>query len=270
MSGPADPEPDHSDGSHVSRTAVARRARKGLFGFVFLIAGCSLPVSTGTSRDGQVAGITFAVEKGHIYLPAREAADRLNLSFHFEPEKETVQIDDILVNASAWRSLPDGTLLIRLGDLARAGATLRMEKDGKRFRVSRFFRGYTVVAGPKHAVINLAAQRLRAWQGDRLVMDCRISSGSRGSTPTGNYTAGPYKARRHYSSLYDNAPMPWSVQVTGHVFIHGFTSVPDYPASHGCIRLPLDEGNPAKFFYEWVDVGTPIRITRAWATAERG
>nr|NIP95410.1 L,D-transpeptidase family protein [Akkermansiaceae bacterium] len=86
--------------------------------------------------------------------------------------------------------------------------------------------------------------------------------GRRGSTPTGSFRAGPYKARRHYSSRYDNAPMPWSVQVTGHIFIHGFTSVPRYPASHGCIRLPLDGGNPARFFYEWIDKGTPIRVIR--------
>lgn len=66
----------------------------------------------------------------------------------------------------------------------------------------------------------------------------------------------------HYSSLYHNAPMPWSVQIYGHVFIHGFTSVPNYPASHGCIRLPLNEGNPARFFYEWIDNGSPVSVVR--------
>ena len=71
-----------------------------------------------------------------------------------------------------------------------------------------------------------------------------------------------FMKRMHYSSLYNNAPMPWSVQFNGHVFIHGFTSVPNYPASHGCIRVPLNEGNPAKFFYEWVLNGTPIKVTQ--------
>ena len=56
--------------------------------------------------------------------------------------------------------------------------------------------------------------------------------------------------------------MPWSVQVSGNVFVHGFTSVPDYPASHGCIRVPLTGRNPAKFFYEWINVGTPIAIVK--------
>lgn len=35
-----------------------------------------------------------------------------------------------------------------------------------------------------------------------------------------------------------------------------------YSASHGCIRVPLNEGNPAKFFYEWVDTGTPESVAR--------
>ena len=108
--------------------------------------------------------------------------------------------------------------------------------------------------------VDLAEQRLRAWQGERLVMETHVSSGRNGRTPSGNFRAGPYKSRMHYSKLYDNAPMPWSVQVNGNVFIHGFSSVPDYPASHGCIRVPLNEGNPARFFYEWIDVGTPVRI----------
>mgnify|MGYP002527910575 CR=1 FL=1 len=57
--------------------------------------------------------------------------------------------------------------------------------------------------------------------------------------------------------------MPYSVQVTGHIFIHGYKSVPKYPASHGCVRVPyLTDGNPARFFYEWINKGTPIKIVR--------
>lgn len=115
--------------------------------------------------------------------------------------------------------------------------------------------------GPKRVEIDLTTQRLRAYEGDRLVMQSRISSGRNRATPTGRFTAGPYKAENHYSSLFQNAHMPWSVQVHGHIFIHGFSSVPDYPASHGCIRLPLTGNNPAKRFYHWVEVGTPIRIS---------
>lgn len=34
------------------------------------------------------------------------------------------------------------------------------------------------------------------------------------------------------------------------------------PASHGCVRLPLTGRNPAKFFYEWVQSGTPVTIMK--------
>jgi len=112
----------------------------------------------------------------------------------------------------------------------------------------------------KSVVIDLSDQKLRAYQGNRLVMQTRISSGKNGGTPTGRYSAGPYKSKTHFSSLYNNAPMPWSVQVTGNIFIHGYTEVPNYPASRGCIRVPISGFNPARRFFNWVDVGTPIRI----------
>ena len=69
----------------------------------------------------------------------------------------------------------------------------------------------------------------------------------------------------HYSRLYDNAPMPFSVQFHGNYFIHGFSEVPAWPASHGCIRVPMDGENPAQKFYDWVEVGTPIKVTGDWA-----
>jgi hypothetical protein len=53
----------------------------------------------------------------------------------------------------------------------------------------------------------------------------------------------------HRSSIYDNVPMPWSVQVVGDIFMHGFETLPDYPASAGRIRLPLDGGNPAEWLF---------------------
>ena len=112
----------------------------------------------------------------------------------------------------------------------------------------------------KRVEINLTEQRLRAYEGRRLVLNTNISSGRNRATPTGRFKAG-YKDADHYSSLYHNAPMPWSVQVSGNIFIHGFTSVPDYPASHGCIRMPLTGRNPAKRFFEWVEAGTPIVIS---------
>jgi hypothetical protein len=37
--------------------------------------------------------------------------------------------------------------------------------------------------------------------------------------------------------------------------IHGYASVPNYPASHGCLRVPIPS---ALSIYNWIDLGNPI------------
>ena len=39
--------------------------------------------------------------------------------------------------------------------------------------------------------------------------------------------------------------------------IHGSRSVPDYPASHGCVRVALDQ---ADALYEAIGIGTPVFV----------
>jgi lipoprotein-anchoring transpeptidase ErfK/SrfK len=115
----------------------------------------------------------------------------------------------------------------------------------------------------KRVEVDKTHQLLRAYEGDRLILESRVSTGKGNSTPNGSYQV-QGKQRMHYSRRYDNAPMPYSVQVSGHYFIHGFTYVPDRPASHGCVRLPLSNGNPARAFYDWVEVDTPVEIIGRW------
>jgi hypothetical protein len=38
--------------------------------------------------------------------------------------------------------------------------------------------------------------------------------------------------------------------------IHGYASVPNYPASHGCLRVPIPS---ALSIFNWIDVGDPIQ-----------
>lgn len=122
----------------------------------------------------------------------------------------------------------------------------------------------TPLAAAKRVEIDKTHQTLSAYEGDKLVLQTHVSTGKWDkSTPNGHFQAGD-KFLMHYSKLFNNAPMPYSVEVNGNVFIHGFTSVPRQPASHGCIRLPLDGDNPAKRFYEWVERGTPIDISGQW------
>ena len=115
----------------------------------------------------------------------------------------------------------------------------------------------------KRVEVDKTQQIMRAYEGDRVILETHVSTGREGAPPRGRYYAGE-KSLMHRSRLFHNAPMPFSVQLSGNFFIHGFTSVPDYPASHGCVRVPLDHGNPAKQFYEWVEPGTPIDVVGQW------
>ena len=209
-----------------------------------------------------IEGITFAVEPGKIYVPLDEAIEVLRLQIVKDVAGNCKQIADVAIPAGSLRRLTDRTELVSTVDLQNMGVAVTAAPEGNRVKVGEGRRDFVLIVSPKRAEVSLAGQQLRAWQGTRLVLQSRVSSGRRGSTPAGDFHAGPYKARFHRSSRYHFAPMPWSVQINGHVFIHGFTSVPKYPASHGCIRVPLNEGNQARFFYEWVDVGTPVRVTR--------
>jgi lipoprotein-anchoring transpeptidase ErfK/SrfK len=59
-----------------------------------------------------------------------------------------------------------------------------------------------------------------------------------GGTPSGSYR--PQSLSRHHrSSLFGNAPMPYSIFYSGHYAIHGTTAVRQLGrrASKGCVRL---------------------------------
>jgi len=57
-------------------------------------------------------------------------------------------------------------------------------------------------------------------------------------TPRGVYTA-QWLSPNHRSSLYNGAPMPWSIFFNGNYAIHGTNQVSrlGQPASAGCVRL---------------------------------
>ncbi len=224
-------------------------------------------VLTGTSQAAffkvpTYEGITFAAAPGKVYLPLEEAAGRLRLSVQRDEAGRAVALDGVPLPAGSLRTLVDGTELVSTEQLQSAGAVVAATTADAPVAVSKGWRRFTLVTGPQRVSVSLKKQELEAWQGERLVLKTRISSGKNGATPSGEFRAGPYRSRLHRSSLYHNAPMPWSVQLHGHVFIHGFTSVPSYPASHGCVRVPLTGGNPARFIYEWVQSGTPVSVAK--------
>jgi lipoprotein-anchoring transpeptidase ErfK/SrfK len=55
----------------------------------------------------------------------------------------------------------------------------------------------------------------------------------------------------------NNVGMYYSVYFIRGYAIHGYRSVPTYPASAGCLRLPMAD---AKRIYNWVEIGMPIYV----------
>jgi hypothetical protein len=99
----------------------------------------------------------------------------------------------------------------------------------------------------QHAEGDLSDQVLAFTDGANVRWLFPISSG-KPSTPTilGNYQV--YRKQPGY--LPDG--MYYSDFFTGGYAIHGYDPAPDYPASHGCMRLPIVDAIPA---YDWIQMG---------------
>jgi lipoprotein-anchoring transpeptidase ErfK/SrfK len=112
-------------------------------------------------------------------------------------------------------------------------------------------------AGPQRVVISLSDQLAYFYRGSTLVAVSTISSGRDAKpTPTGIFSVLD-KRPMYRSKKYDNAPMPWMQRIDQYgIALHGGYN-PGYPASHGCIRLPLPF---AKKLYTVTGVGTPVYI----------
>jgi hypothetical protein len=214
-----------------------------------------------------ISGITFAALPGSIYIPARALAEQVKQPVQFDSQSGTVLIG--VNKLPAAEVLLNGTSLVRITDAEKLGAVVMWDAPSNTATLSWLGAQFQVKPGDKRVVVDKATQHMLAYQGDTVVLDTPVSTGRPGhNTPNGSFHLGPTKELMHYSHLYDDAPMPFCVQVDGNVFIHGFTSVPKYPASHGCIRVPLTHGNPAKWFYNWVDLGTPVTIQGDWTGGE--
>lgn len=112
---------------------------------------------------------------------------------------------------------------------------------------------------PVVMLVSLENQSIRVFSGDTLVARSKVSTGKKGhTTPTGVFSI-LQKKRRHHSNIYSRAPMPFMQRLTwSGIALHESKSVPNYPASHGCVRLPRTF---AKQLYRYTDLGAHVIIT---------
>ncbi|MDX3901202.1 MAG: L,D-transpeptidase family protein [Sphingobium sp.] len=108
-------------------------------------------------------------------------------------------------------------------------------------------------------VVSIERQMVHVYAGDELVGMASISTGMAGhGTPTGQFSI-LQKRQWHRSNIYSNAPMPYMQRLTWDgIALHAGHN-PGYPASHGCIRLPLAF---AKRLFALTQIGTLVSVQR--------
>jgi lipoprotein-anchoring transpeptidase ErfK/SrfK len=113
--------------------------------------------------------------------------------------------------------------------------------------------------GGVKVVISLPQQKAYVFDDGDLIATSPVSTGKKGyETPVGTFRILQKKVH-HRSNRYSNAPMPYMQRLTWQgVALHA-GSLPGYPASHGCIRLPRSF---AKKLYKLTDYSTNVTVTR--------
>jgi len=111
--------------------------------------------------------------------------------------------------------------------------------------------------GEARIVIDTLTQLFYVYRGDKLVGVSTISSGKKGvETPLG-FWAVMNKKVKGFSRKYDNAPMPYMQMYDDKGIAFHAGPNPGYPASHGCVRLPLKF---AEKLYGLTRLGTKVVI----------
>jgi L,D-transpeptidase catalytic domain len=114
--------------------------------------------------------------------------------------------------------------------------------------------------GPVAIIVSVPEQRVYVYRNGIQIAVSTCSTGKAGhDTPTGVFTI-LQKEEEHYSSKYDDAPMPNMQRLTWDGIALHAGKLPGYPASHGCVRLPAAF---AKNLYAITGVGTPVIIAGA-------
>ena len=93
--------------------------------------------------------------------------------------------------------------------------------------------------GPLVIAVSIDRQTLKIYDANGLYAESPVSTGMRGhSTPMGVFSV-IQKNKYHRSNIYSGAPMPYMQRITwSGVAMHAGV-LPGYPASHGCIRMPM-------------------------------
>ncbi|WP_421120797.1 L,D-transpeptidase family protein [Aquihabitans daechungensis] len=126
--------------------------------------------------------------------------------------------------------------------------------------------------GPTHTEVDLSRQVMIVWRDGQPTLITHVSTGSGVAycedTKEGENCGdaltpeGVYAFNRRVEG-WREAPLGKlynPVYFNGGIAVHGAASVPDHPASHGCVRIPM---SIAEYFPTLVNTGDPIEVFRS-------
>jgi lipoprotein-anchoring transpeptidase ErfK/SrfK len=155
--------------------------------------------------------------------------------------------------AAAWGLWPDyyEPYLPPRPVYARKPLTYRLPKHQDAAKDTRKPHGPLIIA------ISIEKQLLRVYDADGAFAETPVSTGMRGhATPMGVFSV-IQKHKYHQSNIYSGAPMPYMQRITwSGVAMHAGV-LPGYPASHGCIRMPMSF---AVKLWGWTRMGARVVI----------
>ena len=121
----------------------------------------------------------------------------------------------------------------------------KIARGAGRFRIRRPEHG-------RHIEADLTRQVIALVEGGKVRRIYPISSGAPG-TPT---VVGSFRV--YLKTFGTNAKgMVHSAYFIRGYATHGYASVPIFPASHGCLRVPIPD---ALSLYRWIRIGTPVDV----------
>ena len=120
-------------------------------------------------------------------------------------------------------------------------AALQLAKQADKFKAGEWvWKPEIAKTGPVLVYVDLGRQRATVYRNGIRIGVSTISSGKDGhETPTEVFTI-LEKNVVHHSKTYDDASMPFQQRLTWKGIAMHAGNLPGFPASHGCVRLPME------------------------------
>ncbi|MBR0957036.1 L,D-transpeptidase [Bradyrhizobium japonicum] len=157
-----------------------------------------------------------------------------------------------------WTDYSDGSYYARqnrLPEIPRQKPQMRGAASKKESVVEK--EAGTKPQGPLVIVVSIDRQKATVYDSTGVFAESPVSTGMKGhSTPMGVFSV-IQKHKFHHSNIYSGAPMPYMQRITwSGVAMHAGV-LPGYPASHGCIRMPMAF---AMKMWNWTRMGARVIV----------